>query len=225
MRRWIRPLLAVALVLGLLWAASALRAHSGVEISGDALDQLSAFVVSLGGWAPVLFLGVATFRVFFVVPSWILLTVGGIAFGAFWGALLGTLGVTASGILGFGLARLGGRGSVRRWVELRFGEHRERVEKAGLAVLAATTAHPAVPMSGLHWAAGLTSLPLLGFVLAVGMGAAIRSTVLAFLGASFVELGWARSLALAVGFCAIGALPLLHARTRQRLLGRTRRSA
>lgn len=220
MRRWLPLGLAAVSVIGLVVGAYLLRERSGLEISGDTLKQLQAFVVSLGPWAPALFLGVATFRVFFAVPSWILLTVGGMAFGSTLGAVLGTVGITLSAILGFGISRFGGRGWLREWIEARYGALQQRLEKAGFAVLAATTAHPAIPMSGFHWAAGLTTLPVLGFVLAVALGASVRASVLSFLGASFREHGLGPSVLIALVVCAIGVLPLLHEPTRRRLLGR-----
>jgi len=219
MRRWIPLITTGAGVGGLLIVAWLLRERSGLVISSDTLDQLRGFVVELGIWGPILFLGVATFRVFFAIPSWILLTVGGMAFGAQLGAVLGTAGITLSAILGFAITRLGSSGWIREWLIGRYGALHRRLEKAGLFLMGATTAHPAVPMSGLHWAAGLTTLPLLGFVGAVALGAAVRATALSFLGASFRELGLAASLAIGLGLAVVGSIPLLHPWTRRQLLG------
>jgi uncharacterized membrane protein YdjX (TVP38/TMEM64 family) len=218
MLRWIPLLLVLVALAGLVLVAHELKVRSGVDFSGDLLAQLRAVIVSLGWVAPAVYVFVGAFRVFFFIPSWVLLTVAGLAFGAGLGALLGALGIVLSGALGFLLARFGGQGHLRDWIEIRYGSLQRRLERAGLALVGLVTAHPAVPMSGVHWAAGLTTLPFLGFCAAVALGATVRASTLAYLGASFTELGVTASVLIAAGLAVLCALPLLHPSMRARLL-------
>ena len=218
MRRFLPLAIVLALIAGLLLAARQLKVQSGIDFSGDVLAQLRDFIAALGWIAPAVYVFVGAFRVFFFIPSWVLLTVAGLAFGAWLGALLGTLGILLSGAVGFLLARFGGRGHVRSFIERRYGSLQRRLERAGLALIGMVTAHPAVPMSGVHWAAGLTSLPFAGFCVAVLLGATVRATTLSYLGASFVRLGLGASIALAAALAVVFALPLLHPGLRARLL-------
>lgn len=217
MRRVV-PIVLLLLVAGLFAVGQELRGMLDFELSADALPSLRNWIVELGWKGPALFLGVATFRVFLLVPSWVLLTVGGLAFGGVAGAVLGTVGTTLSGLLGFAISRAAGRDLVERLLDERLRGLEQRLQRAGLSFIAIATAHPAVPMSSFHWAAGLTSLPLMGFVAAVFSGAAVRATGLAFVGSSVVDLGFTRSLAILGGLGLLAGLPLLHRGFRRWLL-------
>ena len=49
---------------------------------GLSVDSIRGFVSDLGWWAPVIFTALVTFRQFLLLPSALLLTAGGVAFGA-----------------------------------------------------------------------------------------------------------------------------------------------
>ena len=62
---------------------------------------------------------------FLLMPSWLVLAAGGLAFGAALGTLLGGLGIVLSALLGFTLARTLGR----EWLRLRMGERLAQLER------------------------------------------------------------------------------------------------
>jgi len=213
------PILLLVLIAALFAVGSEVRGWLDVDLSADALPRLRARILELGWKGPALFLALATFRIFLLLPSWLLLTLGGLAFGGLLGAVLGALGTTLSGVLGFSITRAAGRDLVERRIGARARGLEARLRRAGLSIIAVSTAHPAVPMTGFHWVAGLTSLSLAGFTAAVAAGAVLRATSLAFLGSSLVDLGPTASLAILVGLALVGGLPLLHRGFRHWLLG------
>ncbi len=205
---------AIAFLLGFL-----ARQRIGIEFTPQSiLDWVSA----LGWKGPVIFVALVTFRQFLLLPSAVILPVGGLCFGAGLGTALGAAGITISACLKFSLARWLGRD----WVRAQFGSRVEvleqRVAAAGPFVVGLVTAHPMGPMSPVHWAAGLSSIPVLGFVLAVLVGGPIRAGAYSLLGSSLLDLGSPRFLAALAFLAAVVLLPLAHPRVRRRIVARWR---
>lgn len=200
-------LLALAFVFGRL-----LRSAFGIEFSATAIQSW----VNTFGWAsPALFVALVTFRQFLLLPSAILLTVGGLCFGVLAGTGLGTAGIVLSGLMNFALARAMGR----RWVQNRYGHKlarlERRIERTGPYLVWAATAHPIGPMSPAHWAAGFSSVRLVGFVLAILIGGCLRSVGYSFFGSTW--LAWGSSQFYLAGGLLVAAivLPLAHPRVRR----------
>jgi uncharacterized membrane protein YdjX (TVP38/TMEM64 family) len=105
--RHVLPIALIALVAGGFYAGAALRADLGFEWSAQSVQ---AFVLGLGLKAPLIFVGLVTFRQFFFLPSGMVLTAGGLLFGAALGTLLGGMGIVLSALLLFFLARGMGAG-------------------------------------------------------------------------------------------------------------------
>jgi uncharacterized membrane protein YdjX (TVP38/TMEM64 family) len=216
MRRLLRPLALVALLAAALAAGRTVRTELGLELSPESVRD---FVAGLGWKAPALFVTLVTFRQFLALPSGLLLSVGGLCFGAAMGTLLGASGIVVSAFLGFFLARTLGR----EWARSNLGPRLERLEAqlaaAGPPVVALATAHPLGMMTPIHWGAGLTSIPVLGFAAAVLFGGPIRAATYSFLGSTLLDLG-SPEFWLATGIlAALVVLPLLHPGVRRRLLG------
>lgn len=228
MSRWkrTRPAALVLFVIALFAAGSLLRGQLDVEIDAgsmesfqSSLQELRGWVVGLGWPAPAIFVGLVTFRVFLLLPSALVLTVGGLAFGSLVGTLLGTLGIFLSAVLKFAIARGAGRDALKNSLGERFSRFEARVERAGFWLVGLLTAHPAAPMSSVHWAAGLSSMSFLGFSVAVILSGPLRAAVYSVLGSSLVEFDWRVTLGLAAAFLGVALVPLAHPGLRRRLLG------
>ncbi|MBW2281233.1 MAG: TVP38/TMEM64 family protein [Deltaproteobacteria bacterium] len=220
------PAVLVVFVIALFAAGSLLRGQLDVEIDAGSMESfqaslqdLRAWIVGLGWPAPAIFIGLVTFRVFLLLPSAVVLTVGGLAFGSLFGTLLGTVGIFLSAALKFAIARGAGRDVLKNSLGDRFLEFEARVERAGVWLVGVVTAHPAAPMSSVHWAAGLSSMSFLGFAAAVMVSGPVRAAVYSVLGSSIVELEWTMTVGLAAALLAVALLPLAHRGLRQRLLG------
>jgi len=73
------PALLVALVAGLFLAGFGLRSGLGIELNRDSIESA---VATLGWKGPALYVGLVTFRQFLLLPSALVLPVGGVVFGA-----------------------------------------------------------------------------------------------------------------------------------------------
>ena len=93
------PLLGLGLSVGLIWWGL----QTGVLQS---LENLQAFIDSLGAWGPIVFLVVSVASVVFpIVPGGLLVLAGPVLFGAVDGTLFNYLAVSAGSMLNFLIAR------------------------------------------------------------------------------------------------------------------------
>jgi uncharacterized membrane protein YdjX (TVP38/TMEM64 family) len=209
---------ALLVVVGLLFLAGRyVRGEIDVELRPDSLRD---WVQSLGLVAPVVYVGLVTFRQFLLLPSLLLLAVGGLVFGAALGTLLGGGGIVLSALLGFALARTLGREWLRVRMSGRLREIERQSARIGPLLVGLATAHPLGPLTPVHWGAGLASVSWLAFLAVVLVGGPTRAFLLSSFGASLVEprspLFWLAGAALAVALL----LPLAHPRVRAYLLRR-----
>ena len=210
-----RTLAIVALVVLAIVAGHWVRTSIGVEFSSESIQ---AWVAGLGWLAPASFVGLVTFRHFLLLPSALVLSAGGVCFGVTYGALLGATGVAISGLGQFGIVR-----AVRPEFALRrLGEPMQRfseiIERAGAWVVGVATAHPASPMTVFHWGAGLSTMPVIAFTIALSLGAVTRSFAYAFFGSTLLDPGSPRFYVAGLVLIAASLLPLAHPGVRRRLL-------
>jgi uncharacterized membrane protein YdjX (TVP38/TMEM64 family) len=208
--------LALALVVGSRWG---LRA-AGVEVSFDRLDEVRAWIADLGWWGPAIFLALVAGRTFLFLTSQMVLPLGGLAFGALGGTILGAVGLTLNALIMFALARVLGNEWVRPRIGARGVAFERRIEQAGGWVVSLVTAHPAGPLTAMNVGAGLSTLPVARFVVPVALAAPIRSALYSALGDSVVDAGAARATWLLVVLLAASLLPLAFPRVRAWVLGR-----
>lgn len=107
------PLLGLGLSIGLVWWGL----QSGVLQS---LDNLQAFIDSLGAWGPVVFLLASTASVVFpIVPAGLLVIAGPVLFGPLEGTIFNYLAVCAGSLLNFLIARHVGLALIERIFPVR----------------------------------------------------------------------------------------------------------
>jgi uncharacterized membrane protein YdjX (TVP38/TMEM64 family) len=212
-RRWTRILAVCALALA---AFAAARRGLGIDLDPE---SVRGAVEGLGVWGPLAFVGIMTFRVPLGVPSQLVLVGGGLLFGTVAGTLYGALGITLSAVLLFLGARWTGRAAIEARVPDRLRPLLDLSgSRVGAAFLVLGTGYPFGPITMYHFFAGLTGMTLPVFVVAVALGAAIRSATYTYFGSSLV-VGDAAGLLQAVGLIALAALaPLALSRPRAWLL-------
>ncbi len=215
MRR-VLPIALIALVAGGFYAGAVLRADLGIEWSPQAVQS---FVLGLGLKAPLIFVGLMTFRQFFFLPSGVVLTAGGLLFGAALGTLLGGTGIVLSALLLFFLARGMGSGWVRSRLRARFRSFDRRARTAGPVVVGLMTGHPMGVMTPFHLAAGISGVSWLAFLVVVLVAGPIRAATYAYLGASLLDVGSARFWLASALLVALALLPLAHPKVRREGLG------
>lgn len=219
MRKWALLTGLALLVLAAFAVGSQVREQLGFSFSVEGLTELRRWVEGLGWRGPAVLVGLVTFRNFLLLPSNILLILGGLVFGTFGGTLWGTLGLILSALLQFFAARLLGDDWVRPRLHDRYAVLEDRIRRLGPAPVWAVTAHPAGPQTPVHLTAGLAGLPIWEFVLAVVLGAPLRAGVCSVLGTAILSWGLAASLAAGLGLAVLLLVPLLVPAVRNWVLG------
>ena len=211
----VRPLLILVVVAVAFWGGHLLRGRLGLDLS---VDTIQAWVSQWGRAAFAVFFLLMVFRIVILIPSVLLLLAGGICFGAFWGTVLGGSGILVSALLQFAI----GRGVGREWVRKRLGdkapEIERRIRSGGPFVVALVTAHPLGIMTPFHWASGFSSMRLLPFAIAVGIGATIRASSISFFGSTLVDVGSMEFYIATAILAAITIVSLAHPGLRRCIL-------
>ncbi len=219
-RRHAPALVFVAFLLLALIVGFLARRAMGIDLT---VEGLRGWVAGMGWKGPLIFVALVTFRQFVLLPSAVVLSVGGLCFGALTGTWLGALGVALSALMKFFLARH----LVRQWLRDRMQATLRIVdgyaERVGPLAVGLATALPMGPMAPMHWAAGFSTVPWLAFIVAVGLGSPVRAFLYSFFGASLDELGSPRSLLAAGLIVALALLPLAHPGLRRRILAGLKR--
>jgi uncharacterized membrane protein YdjX (TVP38/TMEM64 family) len=204
------PALGLAGLLLLLAAWPPLRAElleiGRLLVAGDrsgVRDHLRAF----GPWAPVvsaaLILGQAVVA---PLPSFPLIYANGLLFGTLWGGLLSWTSVLASAALCFGLARLGGRPLVERVASPAALRRTDALfERYGVFAVLLARLMPVTAFDLLSYAAGLTRMRLVPFLVATAIG----MTPATFLMTAAGDLGSRGLGPLVAGALGLGVLAAL----------------
>jgi uncharacterized membrane protein YdjX (TVP38/TMEM64 family) len=198
-------------ILAVLLAAVALGigAHRVLDISWS-VASLRALVARMGLWGPAGFVLLIGLRTPLLLPSQLVLTAAGLCFGTVQGTVVGALGLLLSASLAFGLARGLGADAVRARVPARLHRVLDGAgSRAGAGLLALGTGYPFGPTTAYHAAAALAGIRYRVFLVAVGMGSAVRAWTFAYFGSSLAEAHWT-GVAIATGLIAGAFLPLLH---------------
>ena len=215
MRRYL-PVVLIVVVVAIALAGRAARDHLGLELSPASIQR---FVLGLGWKGPVLYLVLVTFRQFLLLPSAIILPVGGLCFGALSGTILGATGIIVSALLKFSLAR----GIRLVWVPRASGSRlhafAERIKRAGPLVVGLATAHPIGPMAPTHWAAGFSGIPLATFAVAVLIGGPIRAGAYSLVGATLHDTSSPAFYLATALLLVVVLLPFGHPRFRRWMIG------
>jgi uncharacterized membrane protein YdjX (TVP38/TMEM64 family) len=196
-------------------AGLALRSQLGVELDPDGLRQQ---VEALGPLAPVIFVAALALRFVLLIPSAVLLTVGGACFGVALGTVYGAIGLTLMGLLQFLLVQLAGADALRARVPARFrGALVAARSWRGATTLAVVSAYPVGPQTPVQLAAALAGMGLVTFLFSVGAGAMLRAGLFSWFGSALIE--GERGLLVAGLIGAVIALPFVHPRSRRFVLG------
>ncbi len=184
-RPWLRPLVLGLALVALLVAANALGL-------GDRLGELRSWILELGPWGPVAFVGLYAVAVVAAIPGSVLT----IAAGAMFGSVLGTGVVSVGSTLGaagaFAVARWFARDSVASWLERseKFARLDEMTNQHGAIIVAITRLVPIFPFTLLNYGFGLTGVRFRTYVLWSWL-CMLPGTILYVVGADAVTRGLA----------------------------------
>lgn len=188
--RWLRPALAVLMisVFGFFYIfldPFQIEVNRAVRVltSGD-IEAVRDYILSYGAWAPVISAALMVLQALLAfLPSFILAFANGLAFGAFWGGMLSLVSAALAAAISFGIAHALGRTLVEAMVGKQSLGTADRwfVRYGAYAVLVARLI-PVVSFDAISYAAGLTRMSFLRFLLATTMGMAPATFVYSYLG-------------------------------------------
>jgi uncharacterized membrane protein YdjX (TVP38/TMEM64 family) len=143
----------------------------GLLVQGD-IPGLRAYLLGFGAWAPVvsalLMVGQAIVA---PLPAFVITLTNGLLFGALWGGLLSWSSALAGAWLCFWLARTLGRPFAERLVGRTALEAADRFfVRYGIQAIVLARLLPFVPFDPISYAAGLTRMGAVRFLVATGLG-------------------------------------------------------
>ncbi len=217
--RWRRRLFVLLFLTAAFLLGSTAQEHLGISFTLDGLEAFRRWVQGLGWWGPAVFVVLVIFRLFIGLSSHLILILGGLAFGVTGGILWGSIGLVASALVLFYLARLLGAD----WVQRRFGDQYtsllERIQRVGVAAIFAVTAHPLGLLTPAHLAAGLVGLNAVPFAVVVAVASPIRAVPYAFLGTAVLDLTISQSLGITGVLLVLFVVPLFIPKVREWVWG------
>jgi uncharacterized membrane protein YdjX (TVP38/TMEM64 family) len=214
--RRIAALVVLALLVGVVLFA---RFRLGGEWSFESVRET---ITEFGPWGPLVFILLVAFRSALLLPSQIVLSLGGLCFGVLGGTLYGALGISLSGVLAFGVTRWLGVEEMRRRVPPGARRVLDTLgSRGGAGLVAVATGYPVGPISMYHIGAALTAMGFLPFLCALALGSTVRAGVYAWFGDALVS-GSVAHLAGASAALTAAFLPLLHPGVRRWVRGQFR---
>ena len=201
--RAILPRVVVALVI----AASAIW----LALHRDPFDPalIESSIRDLGLWAPLAHVALFAVGTVFFVPGAIFGLAGGAMFGPLWGTLLNLAGATLGATASFLIARY----VAADWVRRKAGGRLERlitgVEAEGWRFVAFVRLVPLFPFNLLNYALGLTRIPLAPYVLASLVFMAPGTLAYAWLGYAGREALAGNESAIRSGLIALAVLAII----------------
>ncbi len=170
---------------------------------------LKSLLLSLGSWAPVLFLLAYSIRPLLLLPSGVFAITAGMVFGAFWGTVYTVVGATAGSCLAFILARRLGRD----WVYRRLGERMTVIDRFaadnGFKVILFLRIVPILPFDVVNYGAGLTNISLWSYAAATVIGVSPLTVAFVYFGQSMARLSLAELIGAGAILTITAAVPML----------------
>ena len=142
-----------------------------VLTSGDR-PRVAAYVEGYGWWGPLLLIALMTVQLFLiVVPSWLLMIVGVLAYGPWWGAALGVVAVAVASTVGYWVGRGLGGGVVHRLVGDSAAEKLDdTLEEHGAAGVFVSRVAPFLSNDAISFVAGAFGMGYFRFMAATLAG-------------------------------------------------------
>jgi uncharacterized membrane protein YdjX (TVP38/TMEM64 family) len=154
---------------------------------------------SAGPWAWLAGILLLTSDLVLPIPGTVVVSALGYVYGTLLGGAVATAGLMTAGLAGYGVGRLCGEGTARRWLGNQdFEKGRTLFESGGGWMIALSRALPILP-EVISCTAGLVRMPFRRFVAALACGSIPMGFLFAAIGSSGREApGWAIALSIVV---------------------------
>ena len=180
---------------------------AGVYLLGGVKPaQIKAFLESLGGWAPIIYILLYIVGTLFLLPSTPLNLAGGALFGVFWGTLWTSIGAILAAIISFTFTRTIGREYISRRFAGRWETLNAELYHGGLFYMFALRLLPLIPYGLVNFAAGLTSIKFKDYLIGTILGTIPGILPFIMMGAGLNELHSGNLVPLVSGLGLVGVL-------------------
>jgi uncharacterized membrane protein YdjX (TVP38/TMEM64 family) len=184
----------IVLLGGMWWLAAA---TGGLAFLSD-IEALRRWIDGLGLIGPLAVVSLMALNIVASpLPGGPLLIAAGAAYGPFWAALYGLIGIEIGSLIAFLLARVLGADIVRRWIGERAARRLEGSEMTLMAIVFVSRLIPIISFDVVSYAMGLTPLRLWRFALA-NLAGVVPMTVLLVLVGDRIVTADATSIGLAL---------------------------
>lgn len=158
-RAWVRPVILLAVLVGLVGLAKAFGL-------GNRLGEVRGWMESLGAWGPVVFVFLYAVATMAALPGSALTIAAGALFGSVVGVIVVSAGSTLGASLAFLVSRYFARDAMSRWLSSkeRFRKLDEMTGRHGAIMVAITRLVPIFPFSLLNYGFGLTRVSFWTYV-------------------------------------------------------------
>ena len=176
------------LVVGLIAAYFLIPAfQSGVQeayaviASGDQ-RRITAYVRQFGFWGPLVVILIMVVQMFLiVVPSWLLMIIAVLAYGAWWGGLLSVVAVAVASSVGYVIGKGLSEASLSKLIGRRSEQKLERtVNDYGSGAVVLFRLAPFLSNDAISFVAGMLRMGYLRFMLATLAGIIPLTVLIAF---------------------------------------------
>lgn len=125
---------------------------------GSQVGELRAWILSLGAWGPLVYIGIYVAAVVLAIPGSAITIVGGVLFGSVMGTAVASVGSTIGAALAFLVSRHIARDSIARRFEAnaKFQSLDRLTKDHGAIIVAITRLVPIFPFNLLNYGFGLT---------------------------------------------------------------------
>ncbi len=151
---------------------------------------MEGFFDSIEGfwWAPLVFIGLYALLTTIGVPMVVMTFVAGFTFGAMWGTLYVLIGANIGANLAFDLARYLGRDFISRYIKGPIDRIDRQLRNQGLLRMLQLRLIPVIPFNLFNFAAGLSGIRKLHFVLGTAIGILPGTFIYAYTAASLMQV-------------------------------------
>jgi uncharacterized membrane protein YdjX (TVP38/TMEM64 family) len=159
-------------------------------LSKGTVTDLIKLIRSWGIFAPLLSMLLMLFQaVLFPIPSFLVTGANGAVFGLFWGTVISWFGAMLGAWLTFMLSRWFGESFVRKMIknEGLWNKVGEIGSRYGFSVVIGSRLLPFVSFDFISYAAGLSSMRVLSFLVATGIGMLPGTIAYVFLGSQVTQ--------------------------------------
>ncbi len=174
--RYAKQLKGAGIILGIGVVGYVLKDHlADINrlLSKGSVEQVAILIKSWGIAAPLLSILLMVLQsILAPIPAFLITGANGAIFGVFWGTIISWIGAMIGGVLSFYLARWFGEAFVKRMIKNEgLWDKVEQISSAyGFKVVFIGRLLPFVSFDFLSYAAGLSKMRILPFVVATGIG-------------------------------------------------------